>query len=464
MATMCGMEHINAPIAPMACAVATSAGAWLHAATLTPPSAQPGVLGHAVAWLGTRLVAGPARDHDVGEGPAALSVARPFTPSGGWTAIAEPSGSRGAGFGLALAAAQGICVVGSPHAGCGERGCDTGQAHLACVDDDGSASLVEVPCPGPEVASQYGAAVATDGHWVAIGAPRADEGAFDAGCVDLFELQWAGLPGRPGDGPSAGIGCARRTLRHVARLRAPEPASSARFGAAVAVDGAWLAVGEPGGGGGIPRAGAVHAYTLRDGRWQLHESLRAPAGAVGGHGASVALAGADLVAGAPHARPRGDNGPRCGAIVRWRRASDGWQPVQVLAPPPADDPQHGDGFGSAVAMGDGWAFAGAPGDDLLGEDAGCAWAADLRSGRLERLLPEHAGAGDGFGAGLAWTSGPRPTLAVAGRADPERPLVPGAIELFEPAGPRPLRFSRTRRRRGRSPCPHPPSPTRHSRR
>jgi hypothetical protein len=464
MATMCGMEHINAPIAPMACAVATSAGAWLHAATLTPPSAQPGVLGHAVAWLGTRLVAGPARDQDLGKGPAVISVTGPFTPSEGWTTIGEPSGSRGAGFGQALAAAQGICVVGSPHAGCGERGCDTGQAHLACVDDDGSASLVEVPCPGPEVASQYGAAVATDGHWVAIGAPRADAGAFDAGAVDLFEVQPSAHPGRHGAAHASDIGCVRRTVRHVARLRSPEPAISARFGSAIAVDGAWIVVGEPGAGPGTPRAGAAHAYALRDGRWQFIQTLRAPAGAVGGHGASVALAGAELVAGAPFARPHGEAGPRCGAVVRWRRSGDDWQPIHVLSPAPADDPRHGDGFGSAVALGDGWAFAGAPGDDLLGEDAGCAWAVDLRSGRPERLLPEHAGTGDGVGAGLAWTSGPRPTLAVAGRADPERPLVPGAIELFEPAGPRPLRFSRTHRRRGRSPCPHPPSPTRHSHR
>ena len=442
MATMRGMEHLNAP---MACAIATSAGAWMHAATLVPPSAQPGTFGHAVAWAGTRLVAGPARDQDVGDGPAAVTVLRPHAPAEAWTALAEPSGSRGAGFGLALAAAQGICVVGSPHAGCGERGCDTGQAHLACVDDDGSASLVEVPCPGPEVASQYGAAVATDGRWVAVGSPRADAGAFDAGAVDVFEIS-------------------ARTVRHVARLRAPAPATSARFGTALAVDGGWLVVGEPGAGDGTPRAGAVHAYAFREGRWVLHESLRAPAGAVGWHGASVALAGAELLVGAPFARPHGEDGPRCGAVARWRRTGDAWRLARVLAPAPSDEPRHGDGFGAAVAIAEGWAFAGAPGDDLLGEDAGCAWAIDLRSARPERLLPEHAGAGDGFGAGLAWTPGPRSALAVAGRADPERPLVPGAIELFEPAGPRPLRFSRTRRRQGRSPCPRPPSPPPRSRR
>ena len=449
---MRGMERLNAPLACM-----LTAGAWIHAGTHLPPSAEPGVFGHAVAWDGARLVVGPARDRDVGDGPPAVTFMRPDRGTREWIAVPEPGGSRTAGFGLALAAARGTCVVGSPHAGCRGRGCDTGQAHLARVDDDGTASLREVPCPGPEVASQFGAAVATDGRWVAVASPRADDGAIDAGRVDVYEL----VPAREGTG---GASDRPDSVRHAATLRSPAPAVSARFGASVAVDGGWLAVGEPGAGTGTPRDGLVHLHAFRDGRWRLHASLRAPAGAVGWHGAAVALAGADLVVGAPFARPHGDAAPRCGAATHWRLAGDEWRLCAAIAPAPGDDPMHGDGFGSAVALGDGWGFAGAPGDDLLGEDAGCAWAFDLRAGRPERLLPAFAGAGDGFGAGLAWTPGPRPALAVAGRADPERPLVPGAIELFEPAGPRPLRFSRRHRRRGRNPCPRPPSPTPRSRR
>ena len=449
---MRGMEHL---VTPLACML--TAGAWTHVGTHLPPTAEPGAFGHAVAWDGARLVVGPARDQDVGDGPPAVTFMRPGRGQGERIAVREPGGSRTAGFGLALAAARGACVVGSPHAGCDGRGCDTGQAHLARVDDDGTASLREVPCPGPEVASQFGAAVATDGRWVAVASPRADDGAVDAGRVDVYEL----VPARRGAGAPAGH---RDELRHAATLRSPAPATSARFGASVAVDSGWLAVGEPGAGTGTPRAGLVHLHALREGRWTLQASLRAPAGAFGWHGAAVALAGADLLAGAPFARPHGADGPRCGAVTHWRLAGGEWRLRATVAPAPADAAMHGDGFGSAVALGDGWGFAGAPGDDLLGEDAGCAWAIDLRSARPERLLPEHAGAGDGFGAGLAWMPGPHPAVAVAGRADPERPPVPGAIELFGRAGPRPLRFTRTRRRSARSPCPRPPSPTRRSRR
>ena len=80
-------------------------------------------------------------------------------------------------------------------------------------------------------------------------------------------------------------------------------------------------IGEPGAGRGTPRPGAVHLYSRTPTGWVLHESLRASAGAVGWHGASVALAGANLLGGAPFASADGgaDPGsmmPRAGSGAR----------------------------------------------------------------------------------------------------------------------------------------------------
>ncbi|MFM1935674.1 MAG: hypothetical protein RI990_633 [Planctomycetota bacterium] len=410
-----------------------SHGPWRHRETLRPRPIRDRAYGAAIAASAGSLWIGPGRDTDIGDGPATVTVLGPFIPpTPPTTTLEHPEGDRSAGFGLALAAAPGIGVAGSPHAGCSRRACDSGQAHLVLTEDDGSTVLVEVPCPDAAPAAEFGAAVATDGRTVVVASPRADAaGLHDSGAVDVFRV--------------SGTRSSRRAV-HVARLISPEPTVSARFGAAVAVDGDWLAIGEPGAGHGTPRPGAVHMYARTATGWALHESLRASAGAVGWHGASVALAGANLLVGAPFALADGGADPGSGrprtGTAQWYALIDGtWSRQRTFGP--GDVAADGTGFGMAVALHGPWAAVGAPGLDAAGEDSGAVWVIHLETGRSQRLAAPHGAPGDGLGAGLAFLAprerGASLTLAASMSPDPERPPVPGQVELFTLPAPQPSR-------------------------
>jgi hypothetical protein len=187
----------------------------------------------------------------------------------------------------------------------------------------------------------------------------------------------------------------------------------------------------------------VHVFRRHGDAWRLEVTLRASAGAVGWHGAAVALAGANLLAGAPVARPWGAGTPRVGAVEHWQLSPAGWRRVRTISPD--DAASDGAGFGSALAILGDAAAIGSPGDDLLGEDAGAAYVCDLATGRTDRLDAQRAGTGDGLGASLSFGLVPRLereharlVLAVAGRRDPETAAEPGTVECFTPG---PLRLA-----------------------
>lgn len=428
---------------------------WRWVRTVAPRHAVPATFGAAVSSSDGRLWIGPSRDLDVGDGPpqvTAVGILAGFgLPGSGDSLASHPDADRSAGFGLALAASRDACVVGSPHAGCGRRGCDTGQAHLVTPAHDGTWSVDEVACPEPEPASEFGAAVATDGTTIAIGSPRKDGDAVDSGTVDIYEL-----------GPAPD-----RAVSHVARILPPSPRASGRFGAAVAVHGEWIAIGEPGAGAMLPRAGAVHVVRRIGGSWALHGSLRTPAGAQGWLGASLALADGELLAGAPIAREP-ERRVSSGAAAHFTLRDGAWTLRRVLH---GNDLGAGAGFGQALAIADGWGAVGAPGEDAGAEDAGTAFLLELRTGRMQRIAAPTPRAGAGFGAGLAFgtgapgvAAGPQRFLAVGGRVDPEIPPIPGAVELFGLRAGAPIVIARSAAAEGeppppRSRGPRPPSPS-----
>lgn len=409
---------------------APPADAWRWVRTIRPERAAAGTYGPAIAATSGTLFIGPLRDTDLGSslpGATAVTIRSGFgLPGERAGGIEHPAGDRSAGFAQAIAASDGVAVVGSPFAGCGRNGCSSGQAHLVVLAHDGTRSIDEIACPEPQPASEFGAATGTDGLTVAIGVPRFDGAAVDSGAVDVYELLRT----------EAGI-----EPRHVARLLSPDPAPSARFGAAVAVEGDWMAIGEPGSGPRLPRAGNVHLARRIGGRWQLIDSLRASAGVDGWLGATVALAGGHLAAGAPIGRDK-VTGHRAGAVARWSLRGGTWIADEPLAAPELPP---GSGFGMAVALREGFIAVGAPGDDAGGEDAGSAWVAPFGSRTALRLQARSPRPGEGFGAGLAFGTavgrapvGPTRFLAVAGRPDPEQPAGPGTVELFGYRPPDPV--------------------------
>ena len=437
--TMHGMHRPNAlntavlvaamAAVPLAMA-APPAGAWRWVRTVRPERAVAGTYGPAVAAAGETLLIGPLWDADLGDSLprlSAISIRSGFgLPGTSAFAVEHPRGDRGAGFAQSVAAAEGAAAVGSPFAGCPRGGCSSGQAHLVALAHDGTRSIDEIACPEPQPASEFGAAVTTDGLTVAIGSPRFDGAAVDSGAVDIYELQRT----------EAGV-----EPVHAGRLLPPDPAASARFGAAVAVDGEWMAIGEPGSGPRLPRAGNVHLARRVAGRWRLVDSLRASAGADGWLGATVALAGGQLAAGAPIARDA-VTGHRTGAVARWSLRGGAWVAGEPLVAPQRAP---GSGFGMALAIREGFIAVGAPGDDAGGEDAGSAWIGPVGCTALQRLQARSPRPGDGFGAGLAFGSGqgrtpvgPTRFLAVTGRPDPEQPAGPGTVELFGYRPPDPV--------------------------
>jgi choice-of-anchor B domain-containing protein len=136
-------------------------------------------------------------------------------------------------------------------------------------------------------------------------------------------------------------------------LRAKDGVLGDGFGTAIAAEGNLLAVGAPGAGGG----GAVYVFERgAGGRWAERARLTAPGGADGDRlGASVALRGGVLLAGAP-----GREGERGAVAVfaRGKGAGD-WSPRGLVQ---AKATAAGDWFGAAVAYDGQRAVIGAPGN------------------------------------------------------------------------------------------------------
>jgi drug/metabolite transporter superfamily protein YnfA len=84
-------------------------------------------------------------------------------------------------------------------------------------------------------------------------------------------------------------------------LQSPDPDADDHFGAAVALDGDVLAVGEPlDGDAWNPDLGAVYVYERAGAAWSVRAAIRpSDPGPSDRFGTSLALAGADLIAGAP---------------------------------------------------------------------------------------------------------------------------------------------------------------------
>jgi cysteine-rich repeat protein len=250
--------------------------------------------------------------------------------------------SAGTGFGAALASVGGGVLVGAP--GDDSAGTDAGAAYLFATGDTGVTLLPTPPVAG----GAFGTALATLGSQVAVGAPG-------AGVVQVFATSGASV------------------------LTIPAPAGT-RFGAALAPAGANLLVGAPGGTGT-----AGHAFLFDGGSGDLLLTLDNPTPQAGdGFGASVAAVGSSLVVGAPGiARVFVFDGTT-GALVR-----------TLSAPLDRVDER----FGETLAVGDAGLLVGSPSDAA---DMGSAYLFDVPTGtRLHTFENPEAKPGDGFAMTVA---------------------------------------------------------------
>jgi len=248
-------------------------------------------------------------------------------------------------------------------------------AAVALADAEPPGPVSELFPVEPGRNAERGFAVAVDGDWLAMGAPRddADETAKDSGAVYLFH--WSGT-----------------TWDQAAKLRADSPLPNAQLGFAVALRGDVLAAGAPG-------EGAVYVFALQDGVWEQVKKLTGTFHGAGAFGRSLALDTERLAVGAI-----GVPDTTGGAIYLYRR--DSWALEQVVSPPPGAG-QPGERFASAVSLAGGVLAVGAPGRDVgtgpPAADAGAVYVfqrGPFHWRGMAMLLPPPV-AGQQFGSAVA---------------------------------------------------------------
>lgn len=273
--------------------------------------------------------------------------------------------------------------------------------HLLCagVAWCGVAGAVERLQPaGSAAVDDAGYAVAVSGGWVAIGVPGHDDG---AGAVDVFDCRTARC------GPPQ-------------RLLSADPDDERRFGAALAIDGDTLAVGEPGRG-----RGAVEVFVRSGTAWLPQARVSASDDENDDRfGIALALEGDTLLAGAAGL----DQAQ--GAAFVFDRSGSLWSETARLD---AADGERGDRFGTSVALSGATALIGAPlhAADAAGTAHGAVHVFTRNGGdwdAQQTLRAATPAAGESFGWSVALTA----THVAVGtpRANDRR----GAVDVFARSG------------------------------
>jgi len=206
--------------------------------------------------------------------------------------------------------------------------------------------------PDPRTGARFGNALAMDDQWLIVGARLDDEGGHHAGAVYIYQREAGG------------------SYTFIRKLVAPGDPWNQIFGADVALDGTMMAVGAA--NGPAEGRGAVYTFELQDGEWRLTATLEHDDPVKDDAlGASVALRGDTIVAGAPR-QPL--PGVSLGAAYVFHRRGDGsWRQAAKLLPE-----QQSYDFGRAVATDGASAIVGAPGETVFGlAGAGAAHIFDL---------------------------------------------------------------------------------------
>lgn len=286
----------------------------------------------------------------------------------------DGDGASGDNFGIALGMAGDLAIVGAfgdvivaPDA---PTGIAQGSAWVFEKDVEGRWQRVQklVPQVIGEDGDNFGAALVMAADWAFIAAPRRRVASFtEAGTVHAFRRQGG-------------------SYLEVASLAAESPGSDHRFGAALAIDGEWLAIGVPQAG-----AGRVEIWRLLGAGPQRVQVFEAPSGVPGARfGAALALAGGDLLIGAPQAAG-------AGVVYRSRLVGLAFEPPEVLITAASE----GEELGSAVAALGELALVGAPGRGAGAVEALARTGGDWLP--LSTLRDPAAEPADRFGSAVAIT-------------------------------------------------------------
>lgn len=133
--------------------------------------------------------------------------------------------------------------------------------------------------PTTSTSDRFGYAVAAEGIHLAIGAPRNDSAAPQAGRIHLF--QWTGT-----------------TYAQTQSITSPVAQAEAAFGSAIAIKGDKMLVGAPGMTvANTPHVGAVYLYRNNGTAWQFVRQMQRPSASQSEFGIEVAIGDTWLAAG-----------------------------------------------------------------------------------------------------------------------------------------------------------------------
>ena len=211
--------------------------------------------------------------------------------------------------------------------------------------------------PTPVESDLFGYAVAISGTEVAVGAPKDDTRATDAGSAYLYDLSSV-TPTTP-----------------VATLDTPSPSLDDRFGSAIAISGSLVVIGAPQEGTGAFHAGSAYVYDLSSATPTVPAfTLNNPNSSfLGGFGNAVAISGTRVVVGEYSGSQTAFADGR--AYVYDLSTSTPTVPVLTLNNP---TPAREDQFGISVGISGTLVVVGTYGDDDSGAvDAGSAYVYDL---------------------------------------------------------------------------------------
>ena len=212
--------------------------------------------------------------------------------------------------------------------GCGTPDTDSdGDGVPDCVDTTNeTARFVDTLDPTvPSADGQFGAAMASDGATILVGAPSERNGSTaTAGAVYAFRRDAGGSWLAP------------------QRLTDPDPLTGSFYGAAVAVSGDIAVVGASAAKVGTIASGNVRIYRRSGDTWSLESTITAPSPGVGDKfGSSVAIASGRIVVGVQE-----DHATVGGSVRIFERISNQWVQTAVVVP---TDLASFDFFGSAVS-------------------------------------------------------------------------------------------------------------------
>jgi hypothetical protein len=338
---------VGAPGAGLAHVFFEEQGAWSAQATLAPAAPSPGFGTSVAVWADTALVGAP------GDGGTAGAVHVFVRKEEAWSeeaVLAPADGALGDSFGASVALSGDTAVIGAPHAD--GAGVGSGAAYVFTRSLGVWTQRAKLAAAGGQTGDAFGASVAVFRDRALVGAPHADGAAPGSGVAYVF-AETNGL------------------WSEEAKLAPGDGAGMDELGAAVGLWEDTALVGASGHGS----TGAAYSYVRGQLGWMFDGKLTPPAASVAGFGASLAVAGNNVIVGS-----KSGGGPAPGgAAFLFKPDEQGWKFRKKLAD---GDPAGVDGYGVPVAVTEHRAVVGAREDAEAAPGTGAAFAYRLGTSAL----------------------------------------------------------------------------------